>query len=271
VTAAFNALHVYLNDQVQFSAVTNAVHLGDYIDLYNLTVAATPQTEAGTQDMTDARRGGISASNAVLEGHGTLLRLMVVGINSFNRRTTEPAGHVDTPHVVFQFQNVPGTHRINATDTNATSYLNSEMRAYLTGNFLDGLKLAGVPETVLWGPKRLIWKGWADSENQQVGTHEITDTLWLPTEREISGDGPYLSNITANRTYETASNQAHFEYYDGYDKRVKYNSANSKINYYDASPQIGSMIHACLIGENGSVGFTNAATVFGCAPAFCVR
>jgi uncharacterized repeat protein (TIGR02543 family) len=265
VTAAFDALHAYLNSG-SFTSTTNndtggsLGHLGDYIDLPSLSV-------------TGVDGGGISGDNAVLT-QGTLFRLIVVGINTFNRRATEPDGHVDTPHVVLQFQNLPGSRRMNGTNTNTTGYLGSEMRTYLMGNFLDGLKLAGVPEAVLWGPKRLIWKGYG-----QEGAHEITDTLWLPTERELIDDGllestpngPALETPYSKETVETAANQAHLEYYDSYDKRIKYERDNIGA-YWEASPYANSATDFCYISGDGTIHAAGAsAPLLGVAPAFCVR
>jgi hypothetical protein len=270
VAETFNALHAYLNDPARFTIDTdndtagNIVRLGDYIDLPSLTVAATAQTTQGTQSMTAADRGAISATNTALEEHGALLRLIVVGINSFNRRTdtTDSA----TPHVVFQFQNVPGLHRMNATNTNTTGYLGSEMHAYLTGNFLDGLKLAGVPDTVLWSPKRLIWKGY-----NLTGTHEVEDALWLPTEREMVGDGPYTYGTNSKENEETAINQAHLEYYGSNSARIKYTVGNNAMWSWDASPYSGSAANFCGSDNDGAANYTIASSAGGFAPAFCVR
>jgi hypothetical protein len=53
---------------------------------------------------------------------------------------------------VFLFQNIPVIRRMNETDSNKGGYPGSEMREYLTKNFLAGLIEAGVPEGVLGGP-----------------------------------------------------------------------------------------------------------------------
>jgi hypothetical protein len=189
---------------------------------------------------------------------------MVVGINSFNRRTEEL--DTATPHVVFQFQNVPGIHRMNATNDNTTGYLGSEMHTYLTGNFLDGLKSAGLPEAVLLGPKRPVWKGYG-----QIGAHEIADTLWLPTERELFGAGPYSFGPYSKTNEESSDNQAYLEYYDGDGKRIKYNSDNNANGYWEASPYSASAANFCHLSGSGRAGNAIASSVGGCAPAFCVR
>jgi predicted outer membrane repeat protein len=255
VEAAFNALHLYLQSLSSIddlTGVSSLIPLGGYIDLPALTVAA------------DSGGGAISAANIDLAGHGALLRLIVVGRNSFNAQAPYTGnGNGTTAHVVFQFQNVPGTHRMNSTADNTTGYEDSEMRTYLTGKFLTGLLQAGVPQAVLWGPKRLVWEGFG-----QTGTHEITDTLWLPTEREMFGSGTH-----SNGTCETAANQARLEYYNADSERMKYSSSNSAAWYWEASPYSASAAQFCSVALNGSAFYTNANpdTGGGCAPAFCVQ
>jgi hypothetical protein len=122
---------------------------------------------------------------------GPIVRLIVVGINSFQGFD----GNGDTPHVVFQFENIPVMRRMDTIDA-PSRYGASEMRKHLTpvtdesgsiipgsGNFLAGLKNAGVPagetDGVLWAPNRVVYH--AD------GSDQIRDLLWLPTERELTG------------------------------------------------------------------------------------
>jgi hypothetical protein len=62
------------------------------------------------------------------------------------------------------------------------------MRSYLTGNFLRGLLLAGVPEEVLWGPKRPVWKGYADADTRQRGIETRRSVLRVVTKPEKEGD-----------------------------------------------------------------------------------
>jgi hypothetical protein len=232
--------------------------------------------------MTEANRGGYNAANDVItrsgKSRGAQLRLMVVGINSFNRRSTQPSGHVATPHIVFQFQNDPVLHRMNATNTNVGGYPASEMRTYLVGNFLTGLKNAGLPEAWLWAPKRIVWKGWASSSTiGTTGVDEVVDKLWLPTEREMFGNGPWMYNADtygpySNGTYESAANQAYLEYYDSNAKRIKYQSSSYGARYnFSASPYSGSAASFCFTYYDGGAGSFNASSAGGVAPAFCVK
>jgi hypothetical protein len=232
VTDAFNAVHAYLSGRTAAQLASDEIiKLGDYIDLESLSVAryhtgAEARNENGNSITdavnTDAVNGKIDiASNVELSGHGALLRLIVVGINSFNKYGTDggSTGNADyiggkthgengtAAHLVFQFQNVPGTHRMGRSYSNINGYPESEMRTYLvpfastagSGAFLTGLTAAGVPADVLWAPTRYVA---VPSAN---GARAIQDKLWLPTEREMFGLQLYSSS------YETAANQARLE------------------------------------------------------------
>jgi hypothetical protein len=246
VTAAFNALHAYIATGGLDDA-ENVIRRGDWIDLESLTVGA--YNGAGeVSNLTDPN----------------LLRLIVVGINSFNSKN----GNGTTSHVVFHFQNIPVQRRMNSESTNAGGYRDSEMRKYLLNDkdsngsaprisFLTGLKNAGVPEEVLWAPKRIV------SVNGAGGSMEISDLLWLPTEREMFVDRNY--SVAGD---ETAGNQAWFGYYDSDAKRKKYDS-NGGSYWWEASPYSGSSSF-CIVLLNGYASVTGAVSAGGCVPAFCV-
>jgi hypothetical protein len=244
---AFNALHALINSAIGTDNFTGIIRLGDWIDLDSLSVA---------QDTFNL--GEISATNTDLGEHGKLLRLIVVGINSFVGINSNIQ-----PHVVFQFQNIPGTRRMYYPSDNSVGYLNSEMRTYLTANFLSGLTAAGVPSSVLWGPSRLV----ANAGYAATGTHTVTDTLWLPTEYEMFG-----ANNQSSSTYEGAGTQASFTgYYTSNTIRIKYNSTNAATYYWEASPNSASTANFCSVNSTGNDISLNASAEGGCAPAFCIR
>jgi hypothetical protein len=219
--------------------------LGDWIDLPRLSVQG------------DAGGGAINTDNVDLGAKGKLLRLMVVGIDSF------AAINRDAPaHVVFQFQNVPGTHRMNASNTNAGGYRESEMRRYLTGNFLRGLVAAGVPEGVLYAPTRYI----ANGGKRATAADALADRLWPPTEWEVYS--------WSNTTWETTANQARLEYYADSaagNRWTKYDAKGGSIWWWEASPDAGSAAYFAAVGGAGYATGSSASAVGGFAPAFCVR
>jgi hypothetical protein len=223
---------------------------------------------------------------------GRLCRLIVVGVNSFHSGKEGYDGtytieeNDGTPHVVFQFQHIPVVRRMNAADTNEGGYEKSEMRKYLvpvtgdsaSGNFLTGLKNAGVPEGVLWAPKRVLSKG-----RNGAGSVTLSDKLWLPTEAEMFGYGHYSADG------EMAENQAWLEYYDSEDdgpgstyvhsSRLKlwcgvggYPDGSIGLAYWTGSAYKTGDDRYCVVFFDGTPDFLcgNATRVNGVAPAFCV-
>jgi hypothetical protein len=272
VTGTFNALHQFIQAD-GLAKQAGVIALGDYIDLEGgLTV-----DEYGEGVFT----GAFTATNDDLilpsgENAGKTLRLIVVGINSFRSgrgvdnqyRITANDG-VD--HVVFQFQNIPVSRRMNKISmnlhySNEKGYAASEMRKYLTpvagfaesGKFLDGLLDAGVPETALWAPVRYV------SQKTNV-PREIRDILWLPTEGETRVDRWFSDYVG-----ETASNQAWFEYYADDGKRIKHYEMSGVVQFehWVASPYSSdwTFCHVCFDGK----AHVSADVSLGVAPAFCV-
>jgi hypothetical protein len=278
VQDTFNALHQYIQAG-GLAPSSTVIRLGDWIDL-----------EGGLA--VEAYNGG--GGDFRYSGSSDYTRLIVVGINSFHSgRGTFPGGdgrtangttkngqtggqytvtaNDGTPHVVFQFQNIPVMRRMNPGDTNTGGYRDSEMRQYLIQKFLPGLKNAGVPEDALWEPKRSV------SAKRSVS--EIKDALWLPTEREMYqngkdtgyNDGPY-----SEAAYETAANQARLEYYTDDASRKKLLNTEGTKWYWGASPYAAGSTWSddssfCCVYSNGIAHYDGASAVGGCAPAFCVR
>jgi hypothetical protein len=288
VRDTFKALHYYINDTTRAQAFTSAtksgtsgsvVHLGDYIDLPSLTVTAYGGTGA---DFGAINMSANAEFTDPLSNPRARLRIIVVGINSFWTSSNGSYSHPSTnnvAHVVFQFQNLPGKQKMNLTETNAGGYAASLMRKYLvptgdagSGNFLAGLTAAGVPQGVLWGPKRSMAKEATDVSGADCNV--ITDLLWLPTEREqLSG-----MDIAYHPRSETAANQTFLEYYTGgaYSTLIKYNMTAVYDIWWLASPYYyattTNTIYFCnmkLMGQG--VGFLSANSAYGIAPAFCVK
>jgi uncharacterized repeat protein (TIGR02543 family) len=244
VTDTFNRISAYIKTKsassVNPSGGLGLIKLGDYVNLKSLYVSEY-NSNGGGVDLTNTNAGNDK------------LRVMVVGINSYYDKN---GNGTSTPHLIFHFKDYPGNARMEATQTNANGYLNSEMRTYLTGTYWPALQTAGVPDAVVWNISRRV----ANKGNVASGTHTITDKLWLPTEREMTG-----SNTFSNSTHETDTNQGHFAYYDNDSKRKKSN------RYFMASPEYGLVSSFCGIIASGGLSSYNASAVLGCAPAFAVK
>jgi hypothetical protein len=218
-----------------------------------------------------------NATNTDLGASGKLLRLVVVGINTFNENqggAYDGSGNGTASHLVFQFQNVPVKHRMSDTDDNTGGYAVSEMRKYLVpvggvgGNFLAGLSAAGVPEAILWAPKRYS----ANKGKDATAAVLSEDKLWLPTEWEMFG-----RNLNSSLAYETASNQARFAYYADDASRVKKDLSANVTFYWLASPFSPNYTSSFAatsfsgVGSQGNGNVSPATSSTGVAPAFCVR
>jgi hypothetical protein len=272
VTAAFTMLSEYIKAG-GLSLPGNVIRLGDYIDL-----------EGGLEVETYKGEGYFKHSNRDLGSKGWLLRLIVVGINSFHSgRGTKATGGItvngdtngryagtendDIPHVVFQFQNIPVMRRMNEEGSNAGGYAASEMRRYLIdvdgdgtgGAFLAGLQAAGVPRAVMWAPARYVSSG-------GDGDTTLKDLLWLPTERELFSRGP---GGLLGADDETAANQARLEYYITMESREKFNT-DGWMHYWAASPARNETLF-CIVNDCGMRMSADANMELGCVPAFCVR
>jgi hypothetical protein len=271
VRDTFNAVHDYLLGKTAAQLTSEGIiRLGDYIDLEGgITVDGVNVLDA---PVTPSTPGFPEFDVPPFEGYdGGLLRLIVVGVNSFNAKASyDGNGNGTDAHLVFQFQNIAFMHKMEATNTNANGYAGSAMKSYITGPFLTGLIGAGVPGDILWAPTRYV----ANKGFGVNGTHTIQDELWLPTEREMFGDGPwgYLGPLSS-AAYETAQNQAWLEYYTSDALRLKSRASNSGTAWYwVASPCYRYSSDFCIVSPVGNSLFSNADSNYGgCAPAFCVN
>jgi hypothetical protein len=260
VKKVFNTLHEFIQagGLEQFPDV---IKTGDWIDL-----------EGGLEVDAYGGQEGANGGEILLDaGNGVSnpeLRLVVVGINSFRSGRGADGNYEETAndgvdHVVFHFKGIPGKHRMNATGSTDGGYAISEMRDYVTGNFLVGLRNAGVPEEVLWGPKRHVSAGMNGS-----GASVLSDLLWLPTAREL-----YENNEDYNwpegalaADGETAENQARLEYYTS-DYSCEKSGALTYYwlaSVYPTEPWFCMSFSGTGVASSGNSGG-------GCAPAFCVK
>jgi hypothetical protein len=293
VDAAFRELSTFIEKGgLTDPATKNVINLGDYIELEGgLEVEAYPDVDGGFSSDDDPYwNAEITAWGVSL---GRMNRLIVVGINSFKDSGSYkyPKGQSEpdpSDHVVFQFQNSPVTRRMNPDSSNAGGYPASEMRKYLTGNFLaglTGLENAGVPADVLWGPSRVM--------STKGGAETINDLLWLPTEREIYGTVAFEYLYNLSEAEETERNQAKLAYYklafqnaDGdltdetillFQKASKITAPNYPVvgnrnspAYWLASAYNKNSEWFCLVRSFADSGALSATLSYGVSPAFCV-
>jgi uncharacterized protein YjdB len=272
VEDTFRKIHKYLEDNpgdLGPEGLTK-IQMGNYIDLPPFFVSV------------DNSSGGQINLTPPFENN-EILRLIVVGINSFNpgANNTVYEGGVSQaiPHIVMQFQHCPGTHRMNPTSTIVGGYAESEMRKYLRGEnggditFPAGLKAAGVPldTDIIFAPTRYVWHGYESDTVPSTKVDTIQDKLWLPTEFEMYGQNSF-SNNNDQAGGEVSVNQARLAYYSDTSKRKKRNSKNAAVGYWEASPRnLDNPVYFCVVTSDSDAYWSGAAYVWGVAPAFCVR
>jgi hypothetical protein len=229
----------------------SGLQIGDYLD--GLDLSAVP-----------AERGG-AAGQAWSDSY----KNNRITLSAFNPYKGAGDTEVTQNHLRVDFANVPLTGRMNASDTNTGGYPASEMRAFLEGvngdgtggksgvtaaAFLNALK-SQLGDYLLPVRRLLSNKGnWA----------WVTCTLWLPSEDEVFGESAWGESNYGD------GQKLHIPLYrDSYLYRIK-RLNGSRQWWWLSSPYSGSAIHFCSSYSGGHAGGTNASSVDGCAPAFCV-
>ncbi|GHT40066.1 hypothetical protein AGMMS49965_07750 [Bacteroidia bacterium] len=282
ISNTFAHLHQLISNPKEGDDFTRIIQLGDYIDLLSLTIA------------------GVKINDAMISGHDRILRLRVVGINSFKRDSTGAVGTVNPnnlnapDHLVFHFQNIPVENTMYNDSTGygeighlRGGYLGSEMRAFIMNAFLPGLKIAtGLNDAMLWGPTRKLPNGGKPSISTvrypwtATGTDDVKDVLWLPTEWEMYGGeffyaAPMVAvRYSSSQEFERDPGQSRLEYYYGSNaRRIKYDRSNTAKTYFLASPDFSATWDATVCGVQPT-GIPARCRVFykyHCVPAFCVK
>jgi hypothetical protein len=208
------------------------VKIGDYVQLKSLSVAK--YNNQGS-DITNAAN----------------LKVKVVGINPY-KSTSLNGTDAAKAHVVFQFEKVVTTRRMRAS---GSYYGGSEMQTYLTGNFYNGLKTAGVPDGVVWAVTRRIRISMIQDEN-------LSDKVFLPTEWEVFGTNNYAGS---------ESGQGRLSAYQSANDRKKYNLGSSYVEWWLTSPYFGNPYDFCYVDSSGGANENTCPTAYGVAPAFCIK
>jgi hypothetical protein len=243
----------------------NVVKTGDWIDLEGGLKVDAYNSGGGAINIPQDQAASTKAVDAFTNATTPLLRLIVVGVNSFNKVTGTTN---NTQHVVFQFLHLPVTRWMHSIKNSGTKYSETEMSSYLDGNFYSGLINAGVPEDVVWAPARTL------ATSYSTGTEIQKYNVWLPTARELLGaDADASVKAGADScTPETTTNQAKLEYYGSKTSRTKaLNVTTTKAVYWTASPATTENFMSITVTGKGIVNDDNIKTsVLGVAPAFCV-
>jgi hypothetical protein len=233
--------------------------IGDYLD--GIDLSAIPAENGG---------GAGQAWNNTYKNN----RIVLSGFNTYKQ-----AGDTEVTknHLLFTFRNIPLKKRMNPTNTCIGGYPASEIRAFLEGAngdgtgdyagsttvttaaFLNALKAQIGASYIL--PVRRLLSTRPDSGGVRTW---FTCSLFLPSEHEIFGASTWGDPI-----YDDGL-KAHFPIYQ---KATTYRCKrynNARDWWFECSPSSGSAAYFCLVGSGGSAYYTNASSVGGCSPAFCV-
>jgi len=208
-------------------------------------------------------------------------RIVLSGFNTY-------LGFGDTEitrdHLLFNFRHCPIRKKMNDTDDNTGGYTATDMRAFLEGLNGDGTgDKAGVTTAAFRnalidqiGPDRLltIRKAHSTKGSQAWKSYSV----FLPSELEVTGyptygdEGVYMVAITSPAIAARAgwNTNVQFPIYAmcGAHRIKRYNGARQW--WFLQTPAAYSSATFAIINGNGNTGSSNASSVGGCAPAFCV-
>jgi hypothetical protein len=241
VTQVFTKIH----NTIAAGNVANFV-LGDYVRLSSLNVAGA------THNSVTFTGANVTSDEAFYSG--TRLELVLVAKDPYIGKNGNTQHHM-----VFQFKNLPlsSVHNsMNSTDTTTGGYRDCAMRQWIINQWKTALVSAGVPESVLFAPNRMVSTGTST-------TAVLQDKVYLPTEWEMFGSRSYAA------TAENDSSQSHLPYYDGSTKRLKYYN-NSGDSYYYWEASVYSSTDFCNVSGYATASHTIASNKNGVAPCFCV-
>jgi hypothetical protein len=254
VTDTFKKVSGYIQTQspsnVNPSGGLGVVKIGDYVDLASLKVDAYNSNGGAIAN------GSAALVNKELTGHGTLLRVMVVGINSYYGKNSNQI----MPHLIFQFQNTPSKARIHSALMSEYNYNNTDMHNYLNVNYWKGLKDAGVPESEVVTLTRKL----SGKSSSYAALFDIKDKLFLPSLIEAVN----ISGNCGEGYLETHDNNGVFVI-----PSIKYDASNTAVSWSTASGSSGSFAAVSASGSydwrNSDCSFAITATK-GIAPAFAI-
>jgi len=181
------------------------------------------------------------------------LRVVVSGFNFYKH-------HGDTEntenHVLFTFRNCVTTRQMNSGDTNAGGYPASELRKYLEGVFALGLKQALGGGDCLYTIRHVM--------SNKDGHAWYTDTVFLPSEREVWGWTAFGS------PWKDGAVPGQYPVYISTIYKTKRNNG-SRTYWWNTTRREEDASSFCAVCFRGIPTYLDASSVFGVAPAFCVR
>jgi hypothetical protein len=250
-TANINEICYALHDYLQIGDLIN-FHAGDFLDLLFLTVASATKTD--TTGANVSFTGATITSNATFSSYGKQLRLVLVETDPYISKNGNTAHHL-----AFQFDNLPlgeVWNRMNNTNTTTGGYRDCAARKWVKSEWRTALINAGIPEELLFAPKRKVSTRTSSAEILQ-------DDVFLPTEWEMFGSKTYAIDA------ENDGTQVHFSYYNSNERRVKAYNTNGSTNWYFGA-SVRNSASFCGVTSSGIASGSYANSLYGFAPCFCI-
>ena len=155
-------------------------------------------------------------------------------------------------HITFICKDqLPTTHRMNATNTTSGGYEATEMRTYLSDTILP--KLPAEVQAAIKEVKK-IQSTYSSAVVKDGQT--TTEKLWIPSDHEVG----------LGTTYETTG-AVYSSIFSSNENRIKYKSGSAN-GWWLRSARYSA--HFRFVGSSGSGSYNDAYNAYGVAPGFCI-
>jgi hypothetical protein len=239
--------------------------IGDYVD--GIDLSAIPAENGGTAGQ---------AWNDTYKNN----RILVSGFNTYkNMGDTENSKN----HILFTFRHIPIKKRVNSGNDNTGGYTASELRAFLEGTAGNGTGDKSSVTTAAFMNALKAQTGdylytIRKAHSTKSGSSWASYTVFPPSEIEVFGvptygdEGVYMAAITSPSIAARAGwiTPIHIPLYQkAFVYRIKsYNG--SRDWWWEQTHYAAAASSFCFVDNYGNSSNSNAGSVGGCAPAFCV-
>ena len=182
---------------------------------------------------------------------GTVVEMQIVAFDADEKADGSKAG------ITWISKGIITTHQMNATNDNTGGWASSAMRTWLQGDFY-----ATLPDEV----KDVIVsvnKTYLDYNGGSPATQTCTDTIWLPSYREVFG------NSSNSADYET-SGADYTAFFTDATSRIKNNSSGSAARWWLRSASCNYSSNFRGVNSNGYGPNSSASYTYGVVLGFCM-
>jgi len=166
--------------------------------------------------------------------------------------TDVKANSEETAHMTWMVKNFKTTHRMNKSRTTAGGWPSIEMLTWLEGSDVFGAFPSELKSAIVSVQKTYY-------DNDDSSTKTTTNTIWIPSSREVCLTGSYLKETSGVQYSSVFSDSA---------SRIKYDSSGSANTWWLRSAYSGT----AFVSVNSSGGGTSsiATSANGVVFGFCI-